>query len=892
MPNTNTNSNSNNPKKPNKGKGGGNGRKKKQPAKEVHATNTTAAATNNGPQQSAPPPPAQAAAGPVEAAAPTSQQEKPTQPNQKKQSRPPKKQKKGPPQPQKQQHVDPTATTLPSSSSLPKGSVSPPPPSIIETEDTIATTSTASVSKPAAGKPQKGGSSNKTGMTKAQRKAVQAAKHRLKDHGDQHAAGHDDDDDEDQEGGGGGSHDNGGNRSGEDISDTQNERAKEYRKGGYHPVVVGDVYNDRYRIVKKLGWGYFSTVWLVWDYVASRFQALKVQKSASHYREAAFDEIRLLSEIMGADENCDRCCARMTDYFEHVGPNGTHVCMVFDVLGENLLSLMEWYEYRGIPLPIVKAIAEQVLIGLEHIHSIDIIHTDLKPENVLLASPKHKIISIMKHYVPPPLYKRPSLLERDVKNMTKSQKRRYYQKLKKGGGGGGGGAGGAAAGGEGAGGLDDETSSTGKGGHSMIDPNPEANQPTESPTLGPEAAEEPLAHNEKNSRNPDNSGVVLDKNGVVVDGFSDTDPEWEVERFHHVCVADFGNSCWTHKQFTDEVQTRQYRSPEVILGQGYSTPIDLWSLACMIFELLTGDFLFDPKQGDDYSRDEDHLALMTELLGELPEPMRFDFGKFRAQFYNSRGELRNIKQLKYWDLPSILHEKYRYTKKKAAEIAEFLLPMLALDPQERATATEMLTHFRHFFQVQEDDYAPLTHEPNREPSQQDEEEEGSTHSTGQSDEESDERRHDDMESTMSDEVADDEQDEGGSNPRLRRRKSHNTERTPSERSDDDDDGDDDTVDAEAPRGRPEGEDMYDESSQYHRSHQQRASSADEAELREWWRNHPLLNEEALRLRGLTIKDVQVALLNQPLETEAKQVAVEDLLQQIEAMMSSEDDGNE
>jgi hypothetical protein len=44
------------------------------------------------------------------------------------------------------------------------------------------------------------------------------------------------------------------------------------------------------------------------------------------------------------------------------------------------------------------------------------------------------------------------------------------------------------------------------------------------------------------------------------------------------------------------------RSPEVILGARYSTPCDMWSLACMIFELVTGDLLFDPRSGDGYDR--------------------------------------------------------------------------------------------------------------------------------------------------------------------------------------------------------------------------------------------------------------------------------------------------
>jgi serine/threonine-protein kinase SRPK3 len=44
----------------------------------------------------------------------------------------------------------------------------------------------------------------------------------------------------------------------------------------------------------------------------------------------------------------------------------------------------------------------------------------------------------------------------------------------------------------------------------------------------------------------------------------------------------------------------------------------MWSLACTIFELVTGDYLFEPKKGKSYSKNEDHLALISELIGECP----------------------------------------------------------------------------------------------------------------------------------------------------------------------------------------------------------------------------------------------------------------------------------
>jgi serine/threonine-protein kinase SRPK3 len=49
-----------------------------------------------------------------------------------------------------------------------------------------------------------------------------------------------------------------------------------------------------------------------------------------------------------------------------------------------------------------------------------------------------------------------------------------------------------------------------------------------------------------------------------------------------VKIADLGNACWTDYHFTNDIQTRQYRSPEVILGAKWHHSADMWSMACMV----------------------------------------------------------------------------------------------------------------------------------------------------------------------------------------------------------------------------------------------------------------------------------------------------------------------
>uniref|UniRef100_A0A665TIW1 non-specific serine/threonine protein kinase n=1 Tax=Echeneis naucrates TaxID=173247 RepID=A0A665TIW1_ECHNA len=441
--------------------------------------------------------------------------------------------------------------------------------------------------------------------------------------------------------------------------DEEQEDPNDYCKGGYHHVKVGDLYNGKYHVIRKLGWGHFSTVWLAWDIQVKRFVAMKVVKSAEHYTETAVDEIKLLRSVRNSDPDDPKreMVVQLLDDFKISGVNGTHVCMVFEVLGHHLLKWIIKSNYQGLPLACVKSIIRQVLQGLDYLHTkCQIIHTDIKPENILMSVVEPYVRKLaaeatewQKAGAPPPSGSASMRHTSTHKvKMSKNKKKKLKKKQKR------------------------------------------QAELLEKCIMDLEEMEKTTETREEEEE-------------------EDEDPQSPKGRvcapLRQVSLQELGNggrggkkifffplvSLSQHKHFTEDIQTRQYRSLEVLIGAGYSTPADIWSTACMAFELATGDYLFEPHSGEDYSRDEDHIALIIELLGTVPRKLIMT-GKYSKDFFTKKGDLKHITKLKPWGLLEVLIDKYEWPREEAECFTDFLHPMLELIPEKRATAAECLRH--------------------------------------------------------------------------------------------------------------------------------------------------------------------------------------------------------
>jgi len=164
-------------------------------------------------------------------------------------------------------------------------------------------------------------------------------------------------------------------------------------------------------------------------------------------------------------------------------------------------------------------------------------------------------------------------------------------------------------------------------------------------------------------------------------------------------VIDFGSSCRSNNQMYSYIQSRFYRSPEVLLGLPYTVAIDVWSLGCILVEMHTGEPLFS---GSDQF---DQMRKIVKILGMVPDDIVIQMKEQqRNQFFEKSAD-------GHWTLktpadatqePAVPSSNPRESLKAILRrsndsgdydiFVEMIYRMLSFRPSERINPTQALAH--------------------------------------------------------------------------------------------------------------------------------------------------------------------------------------------------------
>lgn len=415
--------------------------------------------------------------------------------------------------------------------------------------------------------------------------------------------------------------------------------------------------HNEYFLLKKIGHGGYSFVYLAYSIKNKKYFAIKIQ-DPDYYDDAKI-EASIINKLNGKNKNY---FIKLHETFDlELDSEYISFCFVFELMACSAYTLIKRGKYEnGLPVNIVKNIVKDLLSGIKIMHDMKLIHSDIKPENILIEGNNLYLTSIKETFEKINIdaeYKK--ILIDNKRNKVKNNDREIiYEKIatnifNK---------------------LNNITNKNKSNNSTNIDNDSDDNFIERNLISSSESDES--ENSENDTHNDDENINTYDEN--ILNNIKSK-------------ITDFGGAFFIDKKPNHPVHTRYYRSPESILKYGFDEKTDIWAIGCLMYELLTGDTLFDPKRKKKYGISRSHIYEMQRTLGQIPNYLILSSKKYDI-FFRNDGTQKGITKF----IPNLLFDKLNdklknnYNNETITKCYDLIKKMLEYDPKIRISSNDAL----------------------------------------------------------------------------------------------------------------------------------------------------------------------------------------------------------
>ena len=320
---------------------------------------------------------------------------------------------------------------------------------------------------------------------------------------------------------------------------------------------------------------------------------------------------------------------KLKDYFVKKIGSKRFLCSSYDLCCGNLDTFIRKGEYSdGLPLDIVKKIFIQLMEGLKLLHKrCRLTHCDIKTDNILLKGQNNRDKFIIE------LYKEHNFGEKYIE-----ERKLYWTELGK----------------------------DLKNIHKM--------KPEQKLLVRKKVHAKIISEIKENINN---------------NTFKSSRFDTKYMENPNITIADFGATCTEDEFYEEDFGTRYYRAPEVILMGQLTDKVDIWAAGCILYELIVGDFLFDPDKDKNKSRDYYHLLEISKVSGKFSKKF-LKTTKHWKKFFDKDGDLIDTEYREFYDWDELL-DKIKDSSERD-KIVDLLKKLLDINPSTRLSAEDSLKH--------------------------------------------------------------------------------------------------------------------------------------------------------------------------------------------------------